>query len=62
MAAAEYNGAYEEGTASNSRLEKVHSKEFHDLYLSPNISSVIKSSRMRRMEHVVRTRQMSVLV
>jgi hypothetical protein len=33
---------------------KLHNEELNDLYCSPNIVRVIKSSRMRWMEHVVR--------
>jgi len=33
---------------------KLHSEEFNDLYPSPNIIQVIKSSRKRCTEHVAR--------
>ena len=33
---------------------KLHNEEFNDLYCSPNIARVIKSRRMRWMEHVAR--------
>jgi hypothetical protein len=32
---------------------KLHNEEFHNSHSSPNIITVIKSSRMRRMEHTV---------
>jgi len=34
---------------------KLHKEELNDLYSSPNIVRVIKSRRMRWMEHVART-------
>ena len=34
--------------------KKLHNEERNDLYSSPNIVRVIKSRRMRRMEHVAR--------
>jgi hypothetical protein len=34
---------------------KLHNQELNDLYSSPNIVQVIKSSRMRWARHVVRT-------
>ena len=34
--------------------KKLHNEERNDLYSSPNIVGVIKSRRMRRMEHVAR--------
>jgi hypothetical protein len=33
--------------------KKLHSKELHNLYSSPNIISMIKSRRMRWARHVV---------
>jgi hypothetical protein len=33
---------------------KLHNKELHDLYVSPNIVQVIKSRRMRWAEYVAR--------
>jgi hypothetical protein len=33
---------------------KLHSKEFHILYSSPNIISLIKARRIRRAAHVAR--------
>jgi hypothetical protein len=34
---------------------KLHSEELHNLYLSPNITRQIKSTRMRWAGHVART-------
>jgi len=39
---------------------KLHIKEFHDLYSSPNIFRVIKSRRMRSVWHVVRIEETRV--
>jgi hypothetical protein len=33
---------------------KLHNEELHNLHSSPNITRMIKSSRMRRAEHVAR--------
>jgi hypothetical protein len=33
---------------------KLHNEELHDLYCSPNMVQVIKSRKMRWVEHVVR--------
>jgi hypothetical protein len=35
-------------------VEKLHNKELHDLYSSPNIIKMIKSRRMRWVGHVAR--------
>lgn len=35
------------------RWGKLHTEEFHDLDVSPNINGVIKSSRMRQAGHVI---------
>jgi hypothetical protein len=37
---------------------RLHKKELHNLYASPNVIRLIKSRRMRRPGHVARTRQM----
>jgi hypothetical protein len=36
------------------RLRKLHNEELHNLYFSPSIIRIIKSRRMRLMEHVAR--------
>ena len=38
------------GTAADWRM--LRSEELHDLHSSPNITWVIESSRMRRLDHV----------
>jgi hypothetical protein len=38
---------------------KVLNEEFHNFYSLPDITKVIKSRRVRWVEHVVRMRQMS---
>jgi hypothetical protein len=41
---------------------KLHSRELHNLYLSPNITRQFKSGRMRVVGHVARVEQESVQV
>jgi hypothetical protein len=36
---------------------KLHNDELHSLYSTPNIVRVIKSRKMRRVEHVARKRE-----
>jgi hypothetical protein len=36
---------------------KLHNEEFHDLYSSPSIIRIIKTSRMKWAEHVARVRE-----
>jgi len=36
----------------------LHSEEFHNLYVSPNITRVMKSRMMRLVEHVARVGEM----
>jgi hypothetical protein len=37
---------------------KLHDEELNDTYCSPHITQVMKSSSMRKAEHVARTREM----
>jgi hypothetical protein len=39
---------------------KLHNEELHNLYVSPNIISMIKSRNMRWIGHVARMRQKAV--
>jgi hypothetical protein len=39
------------------RLEKLYNEEIHNLYSSPDIIRVIKSRRLRWMEHVAYKRE-----
>jgi hypothetical protein len=36
---------------------KLHNEELHDLYSSPSIIRIIKSKRMRWVDHVARMRE-----
>jgi hypothetical protein len=48
------------GTKRNEMMggwRKLHNKELHDLYTSPGVIRVIKSSRMRWTGHVARIRE-----
>jgi hypothetical protein len=38
--------------------QRLHNKELHNFYASPNIIRVIKSRKMRLMEHVARIGEM----
>lgn len=53
--------AYEGENYEKNWLKKGRSEELHGLYLSPNISRVIKTSKMRRVEYASRTSQKSIL-
>jgi hypothetical protein len=37
---------------------RLHNEELHNLYASPNVTRVMKSRRMRWMEHVARVGEM----
>ena len=42
---------------ANAEWRRLHNEEFHSLYRSPNIVSVIKSRRLRWEGHVVRVEE-----